>query len=73
MKEENIPIEKVDVAKVFGIDTKMEVYGFKSPTDRVPEVEEAYVFDNDNTLSILAGFSKNTSIMVQGYHGTGSA
>ena len=39
MKEENIPIEKVDVAKVFGIDTKMEVYVFKSPTERVPELE----------------------------------
>ena len=25
MKEENIPMKKVDVAEVFGIDTKMEV------------------------------------------------
>ena len=73
MNEENIPIEKVDVAKVFGIDTKMEVYGFQSPTDRVPEVEESYVFDNDTTLSILAGFSKNRRVMVQGYHGTGKS
>ena len=73
MKEENIPMKKVDVAKVFGIDTNMEVYGFESPTERVPEVEKSYVFDNDTTLSILAGFSKNRRVMVQGYHGTGKS
>ena len=27
MKEENIPMKKVDVAKAFGIDTNMEVLG----------------------------------------------
>ena len=26
MREENIPMKKVDVAKVFGIDTKMEYF-----------------------------------------------
>ena len=62
MKEESIPMKKVDVAKVFGIDTKMEVFGFEEPTERVPEVEESYVFDNDTTLSILAGFSKNRNL-----------
>ena len=33
MKEENIPMKKVDVAEVFGIDTKMEVFAFESPTE----------------------------------------
>ena len=73
MKEESIPMKKVDVAKVFGIDTKMEVFGFEAPTERVPEIEQSYVFDNDTTLSILAGFSKNRRVMVQGYHGTGKS
>ncbi len=59
MTEEIIPMKKVDVAEVFGIETKMEVFAFETPTDRVPEVENSYVFDNDTTLSILAGFSKN--------------
>ena len=54
MKEENIPMKKVDVAEVFGIDTKMEVFAFESPTERVPELETSYVFDNDTTLSILS-------------------
>ena len=43
MKEESIPMKKVDVAKVFGIDTKMEVFGFEAPTERVPEIEQSYV------------------------------
>ena len=73
MKEENIPMKKVDVAEVFGIDTKMDVFAFESPTERVPELETSYVFDNDTTLSILAGFSKNRRVMVQGYHGTGKS
>ena len=73
MKEENIPKKKVDVAEVFGIDTKMEVFAFESPTERVPELEKSYVFDTDTTLSILAGFSKNRRVMVQGYHGTGKS
>ena len=73
MKEENIPKKKVDVAETFGIDTKMEVFAFESPTERVPEIEDSYVFDNDTTLAILAGFSKNRRVMVQGYHGTGKS
>ena len=68
MTEEIIPMKKVDVAEVFGIETKMEVFAFEHRTDRVPEVESSYVFDNDTTLSILAGFSKNRRVMVQGYH-----
>ena len=73
MTEEIIPMKKVDVAEVFGIETKMEVFAFETRTDRVPEVENSYVFDNDTTLSILAGFSKNRRVMVQGYHGTGKS
>ena len=73
MTEEIIPMKKVDVAEVFGIETKMEVFAFEHRTDRVPEVESSYVFDIDTTLSILAGFSKNRRVMVQGYHGTGKS
>ena len=65
MKEENMPTKKVNVAEVFGIDTKMEVYAFERPTERVPEVEDSYVFDKDTTLSILAGFARNRRVMVQ--------
>ena len=73
MNEKSIPTKKVDVAEVFGIDTKMEVFAFEESSDRVPELENSYVFDHDTTLSILAGFSKNRRVMVQGYHGTGKS
>jgi cobaltochelatase CobS len=73
MKEENIPTKKVNVAEVFGIDAEMDVFAFETRSERVPEIEDSYVFDHDTTLSILAGFSKNRRVMVQGYHGTGKS
>jgi len=39
----------------------------------VPEVDEAYHFDRDTTLAILAGFAHNRRVMVQGWHGTGKS
>jgi cobaltochelatase CobS len=39
----------------------------------VPEVDEAYRFDPQTTLAILAGFAHNRRVMVQGYHGTGKS
>ncbi len=39
----------------------------------MPEIDEAYHFDHDTTLAILAGFSHNRRVMIQGYHGTGKS
>jgi cobaltochelatase CobS len=39
----------------------------------VPAVDEEYRFDRDTTLAILAGFTHNRRVMVQGYHGTGKS
>ena len=36
-------------------------------------VDEAYRFDRDTTLAILAGFAYNRRVLVQGYHGTGKS
>jgi cobaltochelatase CobS len=36
-------------------------------------VDDAYKFDRDTTLAILAGFAYNRRVMVQGYHGTGKS
>ena len=63
----------VDAAKVFGIQTKMQVPAFKKAGDHVPERDEAYRFDRETTLAILAGFAFNRRVMVQGYHGTGKS
>ena len=69
----NKPNHKVEVSKVFNIDTKMTAKGFVEKTEWVPEIDEGYIFDKDTTLSILAGFNHNRRVMVQGFHGTGKS
>ena len=68
-----MPDIKVSARQVFGIDTDMEVPAFSNATEHVPAVDDAYLFDHDTTLAILAGFSFNRRVMVQGYHGTGKS
>ena len=67
------PTEDISVRDVFGIDTDMMVKGFAHNSDRVPEVDSTYKFDPDTTMAILAGFSHNRRVMIQGYHGTGKS
>jgi len=59
MKEENIPKKKVNVAEVFGIDTKLEVLAFESPTERVPELETSYVVTRRQS-TIYCAFRRGT-------------
>ena len=68
-----MPDIKVSARQLFGIDTDMEVPAFSAATEHVPAVDEAYLFDHDTTLAILAGFAYNRRVMVQGYHGTGKS
>ena len=67
------PTEDISVSEVFGIETKMIVKGFAERTERVPDIDPTYKFDPDTTLAILAGFSHNRRVMIQGYHGTGKS
>ncbi|CAO3423835.1 cobaltochelatase subunit CobS [Azospirillum doebereinerae] len=67
------PDTTVSVRDVFGIDSNMQVPAFSQRTEHVPDVDEAYRFDRDTTLAILAGFAFNRRVMVQGYHGTGKS
>ena len=67
------PTEKINVKKVFGLDTDMVVHGFKDRTEYVPELDESYRFDPQTTMAVLAGFEHNRRVMVQGYHGTGKS
>ncbi len=67
------PTEEISVREVFGIDSDMIVKGFADRTERVPELDSTYKFDPDTTLAILAGFSHNRRVMIQGYHGTGKS
>ena len=69
----NLPENTVSVRDVFGIDVDMQVPAFAERTEHVPDLDDAYVFDHDTTLAILAGFSHNRRVMIQGYHGTGKS
>jgi hypothetical protein len=68
----NTPDMKLNVREVFGIDSELEVPAFSVRTEHVPEPDSAYQFDRETTLAILAGFTFNRRVMIQGYHGTGN-
>jgi cobaltochelatase CobS len=69
----NTPDMKINVREVFGIDSELEVPAFSVRTEHVPEPDSAYQFDRETTLAILAGFTFNRRVMIQGYHGTGKS
>ncbi len=69
----NKPDIEVSVRKAFGLDSDLVVPGFSQRSEYVPEIDEAYHFDHDTTMAILAGFSHNRRVMIQGYHGTGKS
>ncbi|MCB9979033.1 MAG: cobaltochelatase subunit CobS [Rhodospirillales bacterium] len=70
---ERLPDTTFDVRETFGIDTDWDVPGFSVTTPNVPDIDKTYRFDHDTTLAILAGFTFNRRVMVQGYHGTGKS
>ncbi|QWF85309.1 AAA family ATPase [Amycolatopsis sp. CA-230715] len=61
------------VRDVFGIDSPLVVEGFRERGEHVPDIDEAYRFNPDVTLAILAGFSHDRRVLVQGLHGTGKS
>jgi cobaltochelatase CobS len=67
------PTQDISVRDTFGIDSDMVVKGFAETSDRVPAIDNTYQFDHDTTLAILAGFTHNRRVMIQGYHGTGKS
>ena len=69
----NNPDIEVNVREVFGLDIDMMVPAFSTSSQYVPAIDADYQFDHDTTIAILAGFSHNRRVMVQGYHGTGKS
>ena len=67
------PDTSVDARAVFGLDIDLQVPAFSVADERVPDRDDAYVFDPDTTMAILAGFAFNRRVMIQGYHGTGKS
>ena len=67
------PDIKLSVKQTFGFESDMEVSAFSKKSEYVPKIDADYKFDKDTTLSILAGFSFNKRVLIQGYHGTGKS
>src|SRR5579863_8389507 len=67
------PDIKISVRQTFGIDSDLEVPAFSQPSEHVPDMDDAYRFDRDTTLAILAGFAFNRRVMICGYDGTGKS
>src|SRR5690606_30503172 len=64
---------RLSVRDSFGLDSDLEVMAFAEPGEHVPEADPNYHFDPDTTLAILAGFSCNRRVLIQGMHGTGKS
>ena len=69
----DMPDITISVRQTFGLDSDMMVPAFSQGSPHVPDKDEAYRFDHDTTMAILAGFAHNRRVMVQGYHGTGKS
>ncbi|BAN26156.1 AAA family ATPase [Caballeronia insecticola] len=67
------PDRKVSVRTLYGIDTDLQVPAFSTRDPHVPEIDDAYRFNPEVTMAILAGFAYNRRVMVQGLHGTGKS
>ena len=71
--EINQPDTTVSAREAFDLDIDMDVPAFSVRTEHVPDIDTSYKFDRETTLAILAGFSYNRRVMIQGYHGTGKS
>tara|TARA_Y100001970_G_scaffold280806_1_gene390405 strand:- start:5300 stop:6277 length:978 start_codon:yes stop_codon:yes gene_type:complete len=67
------PDIKISVKQTFGFDSEMQISAFSKKNEYVPKIDSDYKFDKDTTLAILAGFSFNKRVLIQGYHGTGKS
>lgn len=63
----------LSVREVFGIDSDLRVPAFSERDEHVPEIDPVYRFNPDVTLAILAGFTRDRRVIVQGLHGTGKS
>src|ERR1700756_5146210 len=67
------PDISISVRQTFGINSDLQVPAFSQASEHVPDFDDAYRFDHDTTLAILAGFAFNRRVMICGYHGTGKS
>ena len=67
------PDKTISVEKLFGFKSSAQIPAFSTKTEHVPDIDPDYQFEPTTTRAILAGFTHNRRVMVQGYHGTGKS
>ncbi|GAA1209671.1 AAA family ATPase [Prauserella alba] len=67
------PDTTVTAREAFGLDTDLVVPSFNEPDEHVPDIDADYRFNPDVTRALLAGFTRNRRVLVQGLHGTGKS
>ena len=67
------PDKSISTDKMFGFSWLHNVPAFSAPNEHVPDIDPDYQFEPDTTKAILAGFTHNRRVLVQGYHGTGKS
>ena len=67
------PTHRVSVRALFGINSDMQVDAMTERGAHVPDIDSAHRFNPDVTLALLAGFTHNRRVLVQGLHGTGKS
>ncbi|MBK8082444.1 MAG: AAA family ATPase [Devosia sp.] len=67
------PDIEIGVRETFGLDVDGMVPAFSQPSEHVPALDPSYRFDPATTMAILAGFSGNLRVLLQGRHGTGKS
>lgn len=67
------PDTEVSAREVFGVDFDMQVPAFSKASEYVPPIDESYLFDDETTQALCAGFAFDRRVMVQGFHGTGKS
>ena len=66
------PDIKISVKQTLELKVRWKLKHFQK-NEYVPKIDSDYKFDKDTTLAILAGFSFNKRVLIQGYHGTGKS
>ncbi len=67
------PTKTVSVREIFGINSDLTAPAFAERDEHVPAIDPAYQFNPEVTLAVLAGFTHNRRVMIQGMHGTGKS
>ncbi len=71
--ELDAPDKTANTEKLFGFKSDNAIPAFSAKSEHVPDLDPDYYFEPDTTRAILAGFSHNRRVLVQGFHGTGKS